>query len=205
MSFDAFLLRDISNSEYFFRPRFLTEDGNFVIESALNRNISFRLRGTGSLQVNDVNLLNVVRPSGGDASSSILRRLTALENRESFPRRPGFPTSLGERVLRLERQMRGGGGNMSAPYSPVLASRVRTLERRVDNLVRALDSNNCTSSPCKNGGKCLNTFNGFFCLCPDAFTGAACDEDVDECVNFARSDLGCQNGATCLNNYGGYM
>lgn len=31
--------------------------------------------------------------------------------------------------------------------------------------------NNCTSSPCQNGGTCTNGINKFICTCPSGFTG----------------------------------
>lgn len=67
-----------------------------------------------------------------------------------------------------------------------------------------LTENDCLSSPCKNGGTCTDIFNGFFCKCPPNWTGSNCDEDVNECSEFAGSDLGCQNGATCTNSPGSY-
>lgn len=101
-----------------------------------------------------------------------------------------------------------------------------------------LTQNECNSNPCRNGGTCVDRYNGFFCQCPPAwkvsytwsrtiiiqkriykyicsnsdpdwlspwwFQGAFCDVDVNECAEYAGTDLGCQNGATCVNNPGSF-
>ena len=41
-------------------------------------------------------------------------------------------------------------------------------------------------------------------LSPWSFQGAFCDVDVNECAEYAGTDLGCQNGATCVNNPGSF-
>uniref|UniRef100_A0A4W6C9D4 EGF-like domain-containing protein n=1 Tax=Lates calcarifer TaxID=8187 RepID=A0A4W6C9D4_LATCA len=40
--------------------------------------------------------------------------------------------------------------------------------------------NDCASSPCKNGGTCIDGINSFQCFCPDGWEGSLCD--VGECV-----------------------
>ena len=39
-----------------------------------------------------------------------------------------------------------------------------------------MSSNPCLSSPCHNGGYCTNGDEGFVCVCPEPYTGPACDE-----------------------------
>jgi len=70
---------------------------------------------------------------------------------------------------------------------------------------RKLRRNNCDSNPCQNGGTCVNTFDGYFCQCPDNWEGLTCSQDVNECARFQGTDLGCQNGAQCQNLPGTYM
>ncbi|XP_034051221.1 protein jagged-2-like isoform X2 [Thalassophryne amazonica] len=53
--------------------------------------------------------------------------------------------------------------------------------------------NDCASSPCKNGGTCIDGINSFQCFCPDGWEGDLCDDDVDEC-----SRNPCQNGGHCV-------
>uniref|UniRef100_A0AAX7VFF1 Delta-like protein n=1 Tax=Astatotilapia calliptera TaxID=8154 RepID=A0AAX7VFF1_ASTCA len=63
--------------------------------------------------------------------------------------------------------------------------------------------NDCASSPCKNGGTCIDEINSFKCFCPDGWEGSLCDvgecllsdsfPDVNEC-----SRNPCQNGGQCV-------
>ncbi|XP_029688534.1 protein jagged-2-like isoform X3 [Takifugu rubripes] len=53
--------------------------------------------------------------------------------------------------------------------------------------------NDCASSPCRNGGTCIDGINAFQCVCPDGWEGRLCDADVNEC---GRNP--CQNGARCV-------
>ncbi|PFX13617.1 CD209 antigen-like protein E [Stylophora pistillata] len=60
------------------------------------------------------------------------------------------------------------------------------------------DYDECSSSPCLNGGTCVNKKRNFTCICPQAYKGRTCDE-FDEC-----SSSPCLNSGTCtdgINNY----
>lgn len=63
---------------------------------------------------------------------------------------------------------------------------------------------NCRSHPCQNGGTCISMFETFKCDCPKNWEGNTCSQDVNECAQFAGTDLGCQNGASCINKPGSY-
>lgn len=56
-----------------------------------------------------------------------------------------------------------------------------------------LEINECASSPCQNGGVCKDLEGGYFCTCPQGFTGDNCEVDVDECYSAP-----CLNGGTCV-------
>ncbi|XP_045483741.1 protein crumbs isoform X3 [Harmonia axyridis] len=59
----------------------------------------------------------------------------------------------------------------------------------------------CFSSPCKNGGICVDGFNNYTCNCAHTgYTGRLCDKDVNECLNNP-----CHNNGLCFNNYGSYL
>ncbi|XP_017294603.1 protein jagged-2 isoform X1 [Kryptolebias marmoratus] len=53
--------------------------------------------------------------------------------------------------------------------------------------------NDCASSPCKNGGTCIDGISSFECICPDGWEGTLCDVDVNECSRNL-----CQNGGLCV-------
>lgn len=57
----------------------------------------------------------------------------------------------------------------------------------------------CASSPCRNGGKCIDEENGFHCLCPDGFKPPYCYSQVDECGSSP-----CVHGS-CRDDINGYI
>lgn len=193
-----------------FRPKFLTENGNFVIESAVDRNISFRLKGTSFLNINDMNVMSMIHSGGFNVSSvsnsNVALRLSRLEER--FQQIPSYDTRprnqyFNNRLIQLENKVNNAS---SEPNLMIFNRRIRQLEVRVNRLFDKLMADNCSSNPCKNGGTCMKVFSntGYACQCTDSWTGANCDEDVNECAIFAGTDLGCQNSASCENTPGGY-
>lgn len=201
----------IFSKKNFFRPKFLTENGNFIIESAVDKNISFRLKGRGFLNVNDMNVMNILQIEAWNRSnipnSNLALRLSELESQmRSGPVSSGGSIRLNRNLLQrlsaLENRVnRGGVGSIN---TTVINRRIRRLELQYAQLMQRLNADNCSSNPCNNGGTCLNTFGGYICKCSDAWEGINCEEDVNECANFAGTDLGCQNMAICENYDGGY-
>ncbi|KAJ8009230.1 hypothetical protein DPEC_G00086730 [Dallia pectoralis] len=55
-----------------------------------------------------------------------------------------------------------------------------------------IDTDECASSPCAQGGTCINLDDGFECLCSPQWGGKTCQIDVSGCHGQ------CQNGATCV-------
>lgn len=87
----------------------------------------------------------------------------------------------------------------------IINQRYRSLRRAHNLIARTLMTNECLSSPCKNGGTCIDLYLKVFCICPPQWQGSFCDQDINECELFAGTDLGCQNGATCRNTIGSYQ
>ncbi|KAJ1528673.1 hypothetical protein ONE63_007067 [Megalurothrips usitatus] len=58
----------------------------------------------------------------------------------------------------------------------------------------------CASSPCLNGGTCVDLVAGFRCDCPPAWEGDVCQYDADECLLNP-----CVNGVSCTNLVGSYQ
>ena len=44
------------------------------------------------------------------------------------------------------------------------------------------DTDECASTPCKNGGTCTDKRNGYDCTCAGGFEGVNCETDIDECI-----------------------
>ena len=62
-----------------------------------------------------------------------------------------------------------------------------------------LNTDDCASSPCKNGATCTDEVFDYTCTCASGWTGKNCDTDINECHLHV-----CQNNATCLNLDGTY-
>ncbi|CAK1578706.1 unnamed protein product [Parnassius mnemosyne] len=180
------------------RPKIKTSDGDLILEPGYDKNIYLRPNGPKSnVFVGELNLLNIntsmntgeYQPSSSGNNgknyqevNEILERLQKLENQQ-----PPLPSGLLFNITILARKINR------------LNNRVSLLQSRINGRI-----NNCQANPCKHGGTCLNLMSGYYCLCPPNWEGTDCDEDVNECRNFAGTDLGCQNGATCINKPGSY-
>ena len=62
-----------------------------------------------------------------------------------------------------------------------------------------INFDDCYSSPCLFGARCVDEVNGFQCECPEGTSGDDCSFNPDECTGNP-----CQNGATCVNGFGRY-
>ena len=63
----------------------------------------------------------------------------------------------------------------------------------------ATNIDECASSPCQNGGKCVDGINGYVCNCLPGYEQRHCGVNTDECASSP-----CQNGATCNDQINGY-
>ncbi|KAM8904804.1 delta-like protein C [Spinachia spinachia] len=63
-----------------------------------------------------------------------------------------------------------------------------------------IETNECDSNPCKNGGSCKDLENDYSCDCPQGFYGKNCEISAMTCA-----DGPCFNGGTCMESVvGGY-
>ncbi|XP_074535851.1 delta-like protein C [Halichoeres trimaculatus] len=63
-----------------------------------------------------------------------------------------------------------------------------------------IETKECDSNPCRNGGSCKDLENDYSCECPQGFHGKNCEVSGMKCV-----DQPCFNGGTCIENAaGGY-
>uniref|UniRef100_A0A673LM11 Neurogenic locus notch homolog protein 1 n=1 Tax=Sinocyclocheilus rhinocerous TaxID=307959 RepID=A0A673LM11_9TELE len=63
------------------------------------------------------------------------------------------------------------------------------------------DIDECASTPCKNGAKCIDGPNMYTCQCAEGYTGQHCETDVDECLSNPCHYGTCKDGMasfTCM-------
>ncbi|XP_023942426.2 cubilin-like [Bicyclus anynana] len=180
------------------RPKIKTVDGDLIFTPGYDRSIYLNPNGPKSkIFYGEINLLNIYNKSNTEELNIFNDRTTSdngqlsdvfrrIQNLETLTN--SFPSNVNLNISYLTRKINN------------LANRVRTIQ----TLLNTKNKDDCQSYPCENGGTCLNLVNGYYCLCPTTWKGANCDEDVNECRNFAGTDLGCQNGATCINRPGSY-
>ncbi|NWQ75199.1 MMRN1 protein, partial [Columbina picui] len=86
-------------------------------------------------------------------------------------------------VLKKSAPAKKGAANVTVS----LASR---SQRNVDNTIDSEQYSACISSPCQNGGTCINDRQGFICACRHPFGGANCStklvDDNSLNVDFSR-------------------
>lgn len=182
------------------RPKIKTADGDLILEPAFNKNIYLLPNGPKSnVFVGDINILDA-RSEKKDKNNQ-----NGVTIEGDFEELIKGPTGILQRLSELE------GKNTSMPE---ISQTISMLWRKINNLNRKFTSlqavlhnfvkGECESDPCQHGGTCLNLVDGHHCLCPSNWEGKDCDIDVNECRNFAGTDLGCQNGAMCINRPGAY-
>ncbi|XP_021357124.1 cubilin-like [Mizuhopecten yessoensis] len=164
------------------------------VEERLNN-----LQPTGGVQTQLISLAN--RLNMLETANLVTRLATIEQQMTGLQNIPSSLTTLTTRVSALERSVRTSRNDRTRWR---INRRVRTLQTQVTNLRSLLTQNECSSNPCRNGGTCIDRYNAYSCRCLPAWKGENCDEDVNECSEYAGTDRGCQNGATCVNNRGGF-
>lgn len=116
-----------------------------------------------------------------------------------------------KRLVGMQKQIRDLSKQMSRASKRLAGFRdtLKKLDEKQEATELKLKRNDCfnieNGKPvCKNGATCIDSYDGFKCLCTPQYDGSTCEDDVDECSKFRGTDLGCQNGAKCVNFAGGY-
>lgn len=63
------------------------------------------------------------------------------------------------------------------------------------------DIDDCVSTPCQHGGRCIDELGGYHCDClSTGFEGHDCEINIDECATNM-----CTNGAECIDQINDYL
>ncbi|CAD5113644.1 DgyrCDS2806 [Dimorphilus gyrociliatus] len=71
----------------------------------------------------------------------------------------------------------------------LLKSQTVNISEKIQNV----QLQNCSQYSCKNGGKCMKTYDSVICVCPWGFDGVFCETEVNVC----QYDTLCENGGIC--------
>lgn len=179
------------------RPNIQTSDGDLILASAEDKNIYLRPNGEhSSVFIGNVDLLRV------SATRNVIQNQASRNENYDY-----YLNRILQRIQALENNAPAAPASTSFNITATLWSKVNSLRRKLMSLQTQISNrprHECDSLPCQHGGTCLNLVEGYHCLCPSNWEGRNCDVDVNECRNFAGTDLGCQNGATCVNKPGSY-
>ncbi|XP_055377129.1 cubilin homolog [Condylostylus longicornis] len=181
-------------------PKIISRNGNLILESARDKNITLRVVGNGRILINNVDISTnkIVKPPVNTLDFN-----NNQQNSWNFNDEDEIKKVLNTFALNITKL-----SNITTQQKLQLRrlqTRVSRINRDFLNLINNLKANKCVDGPCKNGGTCIPIYNSFLCQCSAAWQGVTCETDVDECSQFLKTpNLGCQNDAWCENTPGGY-
>jgi hypothetical protein len=128
-----------------------------------------------------------------DSQRNVVKYSTPIEA-------PNLPANSTAEFERMREILANTTAELQTLRELVVRLQVQTAVNRTSDgltwpdIVANLLRNECESSPCSNGGSCLNALLSFVCTCPLGFTGIRCESDINECGSSP-----CRNGGTCGN------
>eukprot|EP00062_Callorhinchus_milii_P016936 gi/632968780/ref/XP_007900716.1/ PREDICTED: multimerin-1 [Callorhinchus milii] len=78
-------------------------------------------------------------------------------------------------ITKLQRQMKQIYKKQAVTVKPNVTAGAGRSQRYADTNDDSVEPASCSSSPCQNGGTCINQGKGFVCACRPPFGGPSCD------------------------------
>ncbi|XP_017081199.1 cubilin homolog [Drosophila eugracilis] len=181
---------------------------NLLLAAGRDQNVTLRLMGeSATVTINDLDMMTVLRRRKkiiADRQAAAQREPLSMEVvKDQFRDVERMMTRIQRRVLNGRNSTRRNGLDVR-----ILRRQLQRVERVTGILLTLsanLAKNECKSSPCQNGGYCHDAYKGFQCECTAGWQGETCEEDVNECLTLAGTDLdGCVNNGQCINTPGSY-
>uniref|UniRef100_A0A672IZ79 Delta-like protein n=1 Tax=Salarias fasciatus TaxID=181472 RepID=A0A672IZ79_SALFA len=80
-------------------------------------------------------------------------------------------------------------------YASLKKKQNKKLESQKSYIKSCWNVNECGHNPCKNGGRCVDLVNDFYCECADNWKGKTCHSRESQC-----DETTCSNGGTCYDH-----
>lgn len=157
------------------QPKITLKNNDLVVEAALDRNITLRLAGDdSSVLLNNVNLMERIRqyfaPSFDEGGASKQAEVISANTLKTEIQR--LHDDLERFALRLMTMQNRTRRTLQLGLIRRNLGRINRLNGRLLFLERKLKKDECVEStdPCKNGGTCYDSYNGFHCECTEGYT-----------------------------------
>ena len=168
------LKTDKTRSDYVNQPKIHLNKGDLILESAYDRNITVRLSHDSALYVNNVNVLEKLRqryapPAILEGDMKPNQQFNVNEVKSEIQSLQEDLERLATRLITAQNRTRR---TLQLGVIRRNLGRINRLNGRLLVLERKLKKDECQEStePCKNGGTCYDSYNGFHCECANGYT-----------------------------------
>lgn len=157
----------------------VTSDNNLYLESAPDDNIIFRLKNDAFFNINDINIMDILRQYKIDQMEILNATKDTIAEQMSLIDLQHNVKNLYDDLKRFARNLRSVDNStrltLNRRIIRRILGRIRRLDQRLtlieqDLLIDDCSSNEQSSSVCKNGGICYDGFKDFTCDCPKGWT-----------------------------------